>query len=139
MKLRYIVNDIASLLTDYYITLTGFKPSHTKRSIMQLHVKQAIESTYVYMYGEDFEEVWMIDICDYLNLHTYELNHDVEYDPSQMRYIIHDMKERLNELIHSEYDQLRYERDLIVIRCVPFDGFSITTRDIISLLDLDCM
>jgi hypothetical protein len=56
-----------------------------------------------------------------------------------MRYIIHDMKERLNELIHSEYDKLRYERDLIVIRCVPFDGFSITTRDIISLLDLDCM
>ena len=139
MKLKYIINDIASLLSEYYITLTGYTPSISKRSIMDLHVKQAIESTYQFMYGDTDDEVWMIDIWDHLNLHTYELNHEVDYDPAQINDIIIDIKERLNELIIDMPDTFNYDSDLITIRVVPFDGFSITTRDIISLLDADCM
>ena len=139
MKLKYIINDIASLLSEYYIALTGYTPSISKRSIMDLHVKQAIESTCQFMYGDTDDEVWMIDIWDHLNLHTYELNHEVEYDPAQINDIIIDIKERLNELIIDMPDTFNYDSDLITIRVVPFDGFSITTRDIISLLDADCM
>ena len=138
MKLKYIINDIANLLTEYYITITNYQPSITKRSIMQLHVKQAIESTYRYMY-DDFDEVWMIDIWDHMNMHTYELNHDVVYDASQLRDIIYDMQTRINELIMNKPDTFDYDCEFITIRCVPFDSISITTRDIVSLLDIDCM
>ena len=138
MKLKYIINDIANLLTEYYITITNYQPSITKRSIMQLHVKQAIESTYRYMY-DDFDEVWMIDIWDHMNMHTYELNHDVVYDASQLRDIIYDMQMRINELIMNKPDTFDYDCEFITIRCVPFDSISITTRDIVSLLDIDCM
>lgn len=141
MKLKYIIDDIASLLTEYYIQLNIFGSEQLrnraiqKKAILQLHIKQAIQDTYSYMY-EDLDEVWMIDIWDGLNLHTYELNHDVDYDATQMHYIIHDMHERLNDIAKSGM-MFSDNSDLICLRCVPFDGFSITTHDIVSLLDVD--
>lgn len=101
-------------------------------------MKQAIVSTYEYMY-DNIDEVWMIDIWDNLNLHTYELNHDVEYDGQQLRDVVQDIRHRLNDLIHDTPSTFDYDCELITFRCVPFDGFSITTRDIINLLDIDCM
>jgi len=140
LKLKFIVNDIASLLTNFYICITNNKPSSVKkRSIMELHVKQAILSTYDCMYDDVDDEVWMIDIWDHMNLYTYELNHDVVYDAKQMRDVMNDMQRRLDELIHHPPDTFNLDCELITIRCVPFDGFSITPRDIITLLDIDCM
>lgn len=138
MKLKFVVNDIASLLTNFYIRITNNKPSENKRSIMTLHMKQAIMSTYEYMYG-DMDEVWMIDIWDPSDFYTYELNHDVDYDPQQMRAVMCDMDHRLNQIIQDAPNTFTYDSDLITIRCVPFDGFEITLRDIMSLLDIDCM
>lgn len=138
LKLKFVVNDIASLLTNFYITITNNKPSEAKRSIMELHMKQAIVSTYETLFNP-VDEVWMIDVWDHLNIHTYELNHDVEYDAQQMRDVIHDLQHRLYDLIHNTPDTFGYDSELISFRCVPFDGFAITPRDVVTLLDIDCM
>ena len=140
MKLKFVVNDIASLLVDFYIKMTGQNQSASKRSIMNLHMKQAITSTYEYAY-EDLDEVWQIDVYN-LNTYTYELNHDVEYDPQQMRDVVEQIRCRLDSILDHilQTDGIPdYDRPFIGICCVPFDGISITIRDIISLLDIDCM
>lgn len=138
MKIKFVADDIASVLTEYYILLTNQTVTQTKQSVMRLHMKQAILQTYQYLF-DDVDEIWMIDIWDYGNLHTYELNHAMDYDSLQMHDIIYDIKNRLRMIVMNPPDRFHYDTELITFRCVPFDGFTITTRDIVSLLDIDCM
>jgi len=137
LKIQYIVDDLANVLTEYYMKLRNINVNDTKRTIMKLHMKQAISDTYKYLY-EPVEEVWMIDVLYHMNLHTYELNHDVDYDRIEIDTIIQDIREKLDIILNELGDTINNSDDIIIIRCVPFDGFSISTRDITQLLDLDC-
>lgn len=137
MKIQYIIDDIADVLTEYYMKLRNINVNDKKRSIMKLHMKQAISDTYKCLY-DPVDEVWMIDIKYEANLYTYELNHDVEYDRLEVDTMIQDIRDKLSLILNELGDTISNSDVIMVIRCVPFDGFDISTRDITQLLDLDC-
>lgn len=142
MKIQYIAHDIASVLTEYYIRLRMINPSEQKRYVMQLHIKQAILSTYHSMYGEEIDDVWSIDIFESIyNHHTYLLKHDTIYERDIVMNMITDMKQRLFNTLSSDdkYHTITDNDDVINIHVVPFDGLPITRFDITSLLDLDAL
>lgn len=139
MKLKYIVDDISKILVDYYINTLSLKDvSISRKSKMCLHMKQAIMDTYTYLYNP-IEDIWSISIWDHMNFTTYELNHDLDYDRTQMNNIINELRDKFNHIIHNHHDYFDFDVELITFNCVPFDGFGISTREIISLLDIDYM
>lgn len=142
LKLKYMVDDIASLLTNFYIYLTDNKPSETKRSIMCLHMKQAIMSTWKcsvdpWNEGYYWDDLWQISMACNHNLYTFELRRDTEYDRQHMRDVVLFIQDYFDRAIKNP--KLDYDDDLLVISDTPFSGISISIRDIISLLDIDCM
>ena len=142
LKLKYMVDDIASLLTNFYIYLTDNKPSETKRSIMCLHMKQAIMSTWQcsvdpWNEGYYWDDMWQISMACNHNLYTFELRQDTEYDRQHMRDAVSFIQDYFDRAIKNP--KLDYDDDLLVISDTPFSGISISIRDIISLLDIDCM
>ena len=142
LKLKYMVDDIASLLTNFYIYLTDNKPSETKRSIMCLHMKQAIMSTWKFSVdpwneGYYWDDLWQVSMACNHNLYTFELRRDTEYDRQHMRDVVLFIQDYFDRAIKNP--KLDYDDDLLVISDTPFSGISISIRDIISLLDIDCM
>lgn len=142
LKLKYMVDDIASLLTNFYIYLTDNKPSETKRSIMCLHMKQAIMSTWKFSVdpwneGYYWDDLWQVSMACNHNLYTFELRQDTEYDRQHMRDVVLFIQDYFDRAIKNP--KLDYDDDLLVISDTPFSGISISIRDIISLLDIDCM
>ena len=139
LKLKYIIDDISRILVDYYIdTLNKNDVSVTRKCKMQFHMKQAIVDTYTYLYNP-IDDIWSISIWDHGNIITYELNHDLDYDRIQMNNIINEIQKQFNHIIHDPPYGFSYDVELISFNCVPFDGFGVSTRDIISLLDIDSM
>ena len=142
LKLKYMVDDIASLLTNFYIYLTDNKPSETKRSIMCLHMKQAIMSTWKFSVdpwneGYYWDDLWQVSMACNHNLYTFKLRQDTEYDRQHMRDVVLFIQDYFDRAIKNP--KLDYDDDLLVISDTPFSGISISIRDIISLLDIDCM
>lgn len=138
MKLKYIVNDISEILVDYYIKLLDINVSTSRKSKMCLHMKQAILDTYSYLY-DPIDDIWGVSCWDYGNMNTYELKHDIDYDRSQINYIINEISNQFHHIIYDKPYYFDYDMELIGFNCVPFDGFGISTREIISLLDIDYM
>jgi hypothetical protein len=137
MKLKYIVNDLAEVLTEYYISLRQVKVTDTKRLIMQLHVKQAIEYTFAYLY-DPVNDVCSIDVWDFPMYHKYELGYDIIYDKNIATEMIYDIRKRLMSSLTRTDHTIGNDDDVINIHDVPFEGFGITKNDILHLLDLDC-
>ena len=139
MKLKYIVYDISKLLVEYYIDILNLKNiKDSQKNKMILHMKQAISDTYSYMY-DPIDDIHSIGVWDHGNIITYELNTDCDYDSITMNNIINGIQNQFNQIISTHPIDFSYDSDLISFNCVPFDGFSITTREIISLLDIDYM
>lgn len=137
MKLKYIVNDLAEVLTDYYITLRQINVADTKRSIMKLHLKQAIEDTFNNRF-QPVDDVCSINVWGWPMYHKYELGYDIIYDRMIVTEMIDDIRRRLNESLLQNEHTIGNDDAVIDIYDVPFEGFEITKRDIVCLLDLDC-
>ena len=137
MKLKYIVNDLAEVLTDYYIKLRKVNVTNTKRSIMKLHLKQAIEDTFNNRF-QPVDDVCSIDVWGWPMHHKYELGYDIIYDRIIVTDMIDDIRRRLDESLLRNDHTIGNDDDVINIHDVPFEGFGITKRDIVGLLDLDC-
>lgn len=138
MKLQYIINDISELLVDYYTMIRNIQPSIQKRLIMVSRMKQAILSTYEYMYG-DINLVYSIDVFDTPQTHKYILGIDTIYDRNLIDEIMQEMRQHLKTILSSETITIRNNDDVINIHVVPFDEFGITTDDICDVLDLVCL
>lgn len=152
MELQYIVNDLASILTEYYIRLRNINPDQNKCLIMRLHIKQAIVATYHALYGDDFDNVCAIDVFEtHYQSHRYLLQHDfiyenifncnTIYERADIPDMLNDMRQRLLYTLTADEKirQIRPEDNVINIHTVPFDGMGITRIDITSLLDLDVL
>ena len=137
MKLKYIVNDLADVLTEYYISLRGIQVTDTKRAIMKLHLKQAIEDTFKYRF-DPVDDVCSIDVWDWPMYHKYELGYDIIYDRKIATEMVYDIRKRLQASLLRKDRTIGNDDDVINIHDVPFEGFGITRNDILHLLDLDC-
>lgn len=138
MKFQYLVDDLADVLTEYYIRFRDVHPNSQKRILMKHHIKQAMVDTFKYMY-DPVDDVWSIDVWDFPQFHTYTLGHDVIYDREISTSMIQDIKRRLFASIENTEHTIDNSDDVINIHCVPFDEFAIKKQDIIGLLDLDCV
>lgn len=128
MKFHYLIDDISSLLVDIYIKIRNVKPSNQKRSIMKLHMKQAIQHTYEYMYDE-FDDVYSIRTLG----KVYILGYDCDYNEIIWMDVLQNIR---NDISHTNISNSEY---LIDIQVCPFDDMLITYDDIVSLLDIDCV
>lgn len=138
MKIQYLVDDIADVLTEYYIQFRDVHPSAHKRLLMRHHMKYAIAETFQSMY-DPVDDIWSIDVLQYPHFHQYVLEHEEEYNREIAESMILDMRERLLKSIENRRCTIDNSDDVINIHVVPFDGFTITHGDIVSLLDLDCV
>ena len=137
MKLKYIINDLSSVLVEYYLSIRNIDVTDTKRKIMELHMKQAIDETFRYRF-DPVDDVCSIDVWGWPSHHKYELGYDVIYDRKLVTEMIYDIRERLQDSLERTDHTIGNDDDVINIHDVPFEGFGITKGDILQLLDMDC-
>lgn len=137
MKLKYIINDLSSVLVEYYLTIRNIDVTDTKRKIMELHMKQAIDETFRYRF-DPVDDVCSVDVWGWPSHHKYELGYDVIYDRKLVTEMIYDIRKRLKDSVERTDHTIGNDDDVINIHDVPFEGFGITKGDILQLLDMDC-
>lgn len=137
MKLKYIINDLSSVLVEYYLSIRNIEVTDTKRKIMELHMKQAIDETFRYRF-DPVDDVCSVDVWGWPSHHKYELGYDVIYDRKLVTEMIYDIRERLKDSLERTDHTIGNDDDVINIHDVPFEGFGITKGDILQLLDMDC-
>ena len=139
MKFRYFVDDIASLLTEFYIQYRNLNIPSQKQSIMKLHVKQAMSDTFHYLY-DPVDDIYCITIFDKPSYIRLTFGYDIDFDRNVLDEFIHIVHNQFAKIFDPDSDiTINNPDDLISIQVTPFDDFSITLADITQLLDLDCV
>lgn len=137
MKFRYIADDIASLLTEFYIRFRNVNPSAQKQSVMKLHMKTAIQDTFKYLY-DITDDVYCITIFDKPCLKTITFGYDIDFDRNLLMEFTHTCHNQFSKILDHKL-AVEGSNELISIQVTPFDSFDITLSDVTQLLDMDCV
>lgn len=138
MKFRFLVDDIANVLTEYYIHYRQIQVSERKLLIMRHHMKQTLLEEYAILYGT-FEEIYSISVLDTPNYNEHILGYETDYDRKTITEIMDHILNMLLTFIQERKHTIDDNDDVISINVSPFDSFLIVHGDIIHLLDLDCL